>query len=99
MRVKTFIKDYNAEVDRYVNGRDQLETRVATGTFRVEFNNSDILTATYRNDYEFVTAPFRLSGGPLLPVGLYKFNEGVVQFNAGAQRAVSGRVTLTAGEF
>jgi hypothetical protein len=91
--------EWNAEVDRYVNGRDELETRVATGTFRVEFNNSDILTATYRNDYEFVTAPFRLSGGPLLPVGLYEFNEGVVQFNAGAQRAVSGRVTLTAGEF
>ena len=91
--------EWNAEVDRYVNGLDQLETRVATGTFRVEFDNSDVLTATYRNDYEFVSAPFRISGGPLLPIGVYEFNEGVVQFNAGAQRAVSGRVTLTAGEF
>jgi len=91
--------EWNAEVDRYVNGRDQLETRVASGTFRIDFNSSDVLTATYHNDYEFVTAPFRLSGGPLLSIGAYQFNEGVVQFNAGAQRAVSGRFTLTAGEF
>ena len=91
--------EWNAEVERFVNGRRQLETRVASGTFRIEFNSSDVLTTTYRNDYEFVTAPFRVSGGPLLPVGIYEFNEGVLQFNAGAQRAVSGRFTLTAGEF
>jgi hypothetical protein len=91
--------EWNAELDRYVNGQDQLETRVASGTFRTEFHSSDQLTFTYRNDYEFVTTPFRISGGPLLPVGVYEFNEGEVQFNAGAQRALSGRLTLTAGEF
>ena len=91
--------EWNAELERFDNGRRQLETRVASGTFRVEFNSSDVLTATYRNDYEFVTAPFRVSGGPQLPIGVYEFNEGVLQFNAGAQRAVSGRFTLTAGEF
>src|SRR5262245_2190824 len=91
--------EWNAELDRYVNGHDELETRVSSGTFRIEFNNSDQLTFTGRNDYEFVTVPFRISGGPLLPIGVYEFNEGVVQFNAGSQRAVSGRLTLTAGEF
>jgi len=91
--------EWNTELERFVNGRRELETRVASGTFRIEFNSSDMLTATYRNDYEFVTEPFRISGGPLLPIGVYEFNEGVVQFNAGAQRPVSGRFTLTAGEF
>jgi hypothetical protein len=91
--------EWNTELERFVNGRRELETRAASGTFRIEFNSSDMLTATYRNDYEFVTAPFRISGGPLLPIGVYEFNEGVVQFNAGAQRTVSGRFTLTAGEF
>jgi Domain of unknown function (DUF5916)/Carbohydrate family 9 binding domain-like len=91
--------EWNAELERFVNGRDQLETRVASGTFRTEFHSSDQLTFTYRNDYEFVTAPFRISGGPLVPIGVYEFNEGVVQFNAGAQRAFSGRLTFTAGEF
>ena len=91
--------EWNAELERFVNGRRELETRVASGTFRIEFNSSDMLTATYRNDYEFVTAPFRISGSPLLPIGVYEFKEGVVQFNAGAQRPVSGRFTLTAGEF
>jgi hypothetical protein len=82
-----------------VNGHRELETRVGSGTFRIEFNSSDVLTATYRNDYEFVTVPFRISGGPWMPIGVYEFNEGALQFNAGAQRAVSGRFTLTAGEF
>jgi hypothetical protein len=91
--------EWNAELDRYVNGHDQLETRVASGTFRTDFHSSDQLTFTYRNDYEFVTAPFRISGGPLVPIGVYQFNEGEVQFNAGAQRAISGRMTLIAGEF
>ena len=91
--------EWNAEVERFVNGHDQLETRVGSGTFRIEFNNSDVLTFTARNDYEFVTAPFRISGGPRLPIGVYEFNEGVVQFNGGPQRAVSGRLTLTAGQF
>jgi hypothetical protein len=91
--------EWNAELDRYVNGHDQLETRLASGTFRTEFHSSDQATFTYRNNYEFVTAPFRISGGPLVPIGVYEFNEAVVQFNAGAQRALSGRVTLTAGEF
>jgi hypothetical protein len=91
--------EWDAELDRYVNGRDQLETRVASGQFRIEFSSSDQLTMTYRNNYEFLTAPFRISGGPLLPVAIYEFNEGVIQYNAGGQRALSGRLTLTAGEF
>jgi hypothetical protein len=91
--------EWNAEVDRYVNGHNELETRVSSGTFRIEFNNSDQLQFTARNDYEFVAEPFRISAGPLLPVGVYEFNEGVVQYNAGPQRRVSGRLTLTAGGF
>jgi hypothetical protein len=91
--------EWNTELDRYVNGRDELETRVASGTFRTEFHTSDQLTFTYRNNYEFVTVPFTISGGPQLPIGVYEFNEGVVQLNAGAQRPLSGRLTLTAGEF
>jgi hypothetical protein len=91
--------EWNAELDRYVNGRDELETRVASGTFRTEFNSSDQLTVTYHDDYELVTTPFRISGGPLVAIGAYHFKEGVIQLNGGAQRVVSGRVTLTAGEF
>jgi hypothetical protein len=91
--------EWNAEVERFVNGHDELETRASSGTFRIEFNNSDQLRFTARNDYEFVTAPFRISGGPRLPIGVYEFNEGVVQYDAGPQRRISGRLTLTAGEF
>ena len=91
--------EWNAELDRYVNGRDELETRVASGRFRTEFNSSDQLTVTYHDDYELVTTPFRISGGPLVAIGAYHFKEGVIQLNGGAQRVVSGRVTLTAGEF
>ncbi len=91
--------EWNAELDRYVNGRDELETRLGSGTFRIDFNNSDQLMLTARNDYEFVSVPFRVSGGPRLPVGVYEFNDAVLQFNAGPQRPVSGQLTLTVGEF
>src|ERR1041384_7133706 len=89
--------EWNAGVDRYVNGHDELETRLSSGTFRIEFNNSDQLQFTARNNYEFVTVPFRISAGPRIPVGVYEFNEGVVRYDGGTQRRVSGRVTLTAG--
>jgi len=91
--------EWNAEVDRFVNGSDILETRVASGTFRIDFSSSDQLMITFRNDYEFLSEPFRISGGPRLPIGAYEFNEGVLQYNVGPQRPVSGRFTLTAGEF
>jgi hypothetical protein len=91
--------EWNAEVDRYVNGRDDLETRVASGTFRIDFSNSDVLQVTANNDYEFVSTPFRLAGGPIVGIGAYEFNDAVVQYNLGPQRKISGRVTVTAGEF
>ena len=91
--------EWNAELDRFVNGRDQLETRIASGQFRIDFTSSDVLQVTYRDDYEFLTEPFKISGGPQLPIGAYEFNDVIVQYNVGPQRRVNGRFTWTGGEF
>jgi hypothetical protein len=91
--------EWNVEVDRFVDGRGQLETRVATGTFRIDFNSSNVFQVKVDNDYEFLEAPFKFAGGPVLPVGSYSFTETIVQYTVGPQRPVSGRFILTAGEF
>ena len=100
-RVRTLRKlEWNAELDQFVgNSRDQLETRIISGQFRIDFSSSDVMWVTQRHNYEFLTAPFRISGGPWLPVGAYEFNETVVQYYVGPQRKVNGRFTYTGGEF
>jgi hypothetical protein len=91
--------EWSAEYDRFVNGRGVLETGVASGNFRVDFNSSDILLITYHNDYEFLPVPFRIVRGVTLPVNSYTFNDAVVAYTIGPQRPVSGKITATAGEF
>ena len=99
-RVRSLRKlEWNAELDQFVNSRDRLETRVTSGQFRVDFSSSDVMWVQFRNNYEFLAQPFRISGGPLLPVGTYEFNEAVVQYYVGPQRRVNGRFAWTAGEF
>jgi len=91
--------EWNAEVDRFVNGRDEVETRIASGQFRIDFDNSDVAWVTFRNDYERLTAPFRISGGPSLPVGAYEYNETQIQYYVGPQKKVNGRFSWTGGQF
>jgi hypothetical protein len=91
--------EWNAELDRFVNGHDQVETRLATGQFRIDFSSSDIAYLTFRNDYEFLTEPFRISGGPRLLIGAYEFNDVVLLYYVGPQRKVNGRFAYTGGEF
>jgi len=99
-RVRSLRKlEWNAELDRFVSGHDVLETRIASGTFRVDFSNSDVLMVTAHDNYEFISVPFTISGGPAMAVGAYAFNDAVVQYSLGPQRKVSGRFTLTTGEF
>ena len=100
-RVRSLRKlEWNAELDQFVsNSRNQLETRVISGQFRIDFSSSDVMWVTQRHNYEFLTAPFPISGGPQLPVGAYEFNETVVQYYVGPQRKVNGRFTYTGGEF
>jgi hypothetical protein len=90
---------WEASLDRYVNSAEVLETQQDTATFRVEFHNSDVLTLNYYRNYEFLSEPFDVSGGVIVPAGRYRFHEAVVNYQIGPQRPLSGTVNLSHGGF
>jgi hypothetical protein len=85
--------------DRFVGGSGILETRLVQGTFRTEFESSDVFAINYTDSYEFLDSPFPIAGGVTLPVGDYRFSDAQASYQLGPQRAVSGTFTFRTGDF
>ena len=81
------------------NGAGRLETRDADAEFTVEFQNSDRFSVGYSNTYEFLPSAFEIASGVTLPVDGYDFASVRTGYTLGAQRAVSGSVTIEHGSF
>jgi hypothetical protein len=81
------------------NGAGTLETRAVTGTFSIEFQNSDQFTIGASDSYERLARPFTISPGVSIPVGGYDFNAVNAAFDFGQQRPVSGRLSAERGSF
>ena len=90
---------WEASLDYITNGAGQLETRQALGTFRVDLENGDTTDVNYVNNYEFLTTPFPIAEGVLLPIGGYRFNEVQAGYQLGPQRKIKGRLSLSQGSF
>jgi hypothetical protein len=90
---------YEGSLDYLENGAGILETRIQSGRFDVEFNSSDRFNVEVNANYEFLTRPFQVSPGVIIPIGGYSFNDVQVGYNFGQQRRVSGNVLLTRGQF
>lgn len=89
---------WEATLDHIVNGSGQLETRLQTGRFETEFENSDRFALDVTRDYELLLQPFTLSGLRIAP-GSYTFSDAQVIYTFGAQRRVSGAASLQRGHF
>ena len=63
---------YDGSYDYLTDGQGKLETRAVDGLFAIDFQNSDRLSAQYRQSYEFLKQPFKI-GGLSIPVGGYGF--------------------------
>jgi len=85
--------------DRYVSGSGILETRLVQGTFRTEFESSDVFAVNYADSYEFLDSPFPIAPEVTLRVGDYHFRDGQASYQLGPQRAVSGTFTFRTGDF
>ena len=81
------------------NGGNQLETRVQTGVFGVEFENSDSVQLTVRDAFEFLPVAFDVARDVTVPVGPYGGTEAALQYGFGQQRPLSGTVSLERGAF
>ena len=89
---------YQGMFDYYVNGAGSLETRVEGGSFNTEFENSDQFAVAATREYELLQRPTPIAG-VTWPAGRYAFTSGQVSYTLGAQRRVSGTLSLQAGQF
>ncbi len=76
-----------------------LETKQAQVGFSTEFETSDRLGMTFADNYEFLVVPFEPGPGVVLPVGGYGFRDVEATYTVGAQRRLTGIVTVRGGEY
>jgi hypothetical protein len=98
-RIKAVRKlTYQVNFDNFVNGAGTLETRIETGSFNSEFENSDGFSVAASREYELLSKPTTVAG-VTFPAGDHQFTNAIVSYSLGSQRRVSGTVSLQAGQF
>jgi hypothetical protein len=90
---------YEASLDYIENGAGVLETRQQNVRFDAEFESSDRFNVEANRNYEFLSLPFQVSPGVVIPAGGYSFDDVQFGYNFGSQRRASGNVSLTVGQF
>jgi hypothetical protein len=82
------------------NALGEVEARVWAGRFGTEFESSDQLQLDFTRTYDLLDLPFTPAGSPVpIPAGTYSFDAVTAAMTFGAQRRISGTVTLQAGEY
>jgi hypothetical protein len=81
------------------NGAGRVEAREQSVDFGIEFQNADVLTASYIGTYEFVPRPFRMAADVIVPVGGYGYDGVALRYVLGPQRAVSADILAEYGTF
>ena len=77
----------------------RVETRQSQLAFSTEFETSDRLGVSVTDNYEFLVEPFEPGPGVTLPVGGYGFRDVEATYTGGAQRRLSGTVTVRLGQY
>jgi hypothetical protein len=90
---------WTASVNYIENQTGVLETRERIGAFGIDLENSDTFSLTYTNSYEFLSTPFKIARGVILPVGGYDFDEVQASYSLARQRPVRAVLSLSRGTF
>ena len=90
---------WEANLDYITSGAGRLETRIASGTFSVELENSDQFLVEASDNFEFLPAPFEVASGVVIPVDGYNFVDTRATYIFGNQRRLSGGVSVSHGGF
>ncbi len=85
--------------DYITNWEHALESREMQARFRMEMENSDNWNVTYERKFEFLEEEFEISDGIFIPVGAHHFANLRAGYSFGPQRRLSGRVSVSRGEF
>lgn len=91
---------WTGSVEYIENGAGSVEERVWAGQFTTEFESSDQFSLNAAHTYELLSAPFTPAGSPAaIPAGAYTFGQATASYMFGAQRRVSGAISVLAGEY
>jgi hypothetical protein len=83
-----------------VNGAGLVDARVWTGHFDTEFESSDRVSIDATQTYESLRQPFTPAGSPTsIQPGGYSFGDVVASYAFGAQRRVSGTISVRMGDY
>jgi hypothetical protein len=91
--------NYEASLDYVTDNHNTLESRTLQGTFRIDFQSSNVLTAEVERGYELVDRPFTIADGVVVPSGAYDAQTARAIYTVGQQRRVSGTATVEQGGF
>jgi hypothetical protein len=92
--------DWEAGYDYITDSRrTRIENRQLSGTFQVDFDNSDQWTLDYTHDFEYLPRNFQIAPAVVVPIGGYDYDTVRMTYELGQQRPVSGRVSVATGTF
>ena len=92
--------DWEAGYDYITDGaRTRVENRELSGTFQIDFHNSDQWTLDYTRDYEYLPRRFQIAPAVTVPIGGYDYDTARMTYGLGQQRRVSGQVSVATGTF
>jgi hypothetical protein len=96
-RVRRFSYEggYNYETD----DTNRLESREVQADYRVEMQNSDVLSVEAFRNYELLRKPLSLAPGVRVPAGSYGFSHLRTALALGQQHRLSGVAAVDTGEF
>jgi hypothetical protein len=95
--IRRFIYEggYNYETDDH----NRLESREAQADYRIEFQNSDVLSVEGFRNYELLRKPLSLAPNVKVPAGTYGFSHLRTAIALGQQHRLSGVVAADTGQF
>ena len=76
-----------------------LQTRVGTGTFKIDFQNGDVFTAEFDRTQDRPDRAFALPGGVVVQPGVYDYQQTLLTYALGSQRGVTGSLTANTGTY
>jgi hypothetical protein len=75
----------------------ELQSREASGLFRIDFQSSDQFSTEYSREFELLPSRFAIAPGVIVPAGGYTYSTTRVSYSLGQQRRVSGRLSAATG--
>jgi hypothetical protein len=90
---------YLASMEYIKNGFGDLETRIQSGRFAMERQNSDMFVVEANDSYELLLNPFQVATGVRIPRGGYSFRDMTVSYQLGQQRRFNGQIAFNKGTF